>query len=108
MPDNMAFHELRGGDIFREHTFREAIVLLRGGTTNWEYAKTCAMIALAMKANHLPVHDAAFLLGYLDEGDMNLIRLSEEGLDNVDGDLDPTDEDILAVAQWLAECVCNF
>jgi hypothetical protein len=80
-----AFHELRGGDIFREFTLKEAINLIKSYRSDWKYADHAAQIAIAAAANQISVYEAAQLLQYYS---------SEE-------DITDTDEDIFAVADWL-------
>lgn len=85
----MAYHELNGGNIFREHTLREAVNLVNSLRSGWEYAEIAARIALTSAANDIGVYTAAQYLGYWD----------------TEADLTDTDEDVFAVADWLIEAM---
>ena len=84
---NGAYHELRGGDIFRELVFKKSLELISGNIVNLAWAHHAARIAITAAANNIGVYEAAGLMDYHD---------CEE-------DINETDEDIYAIADWLIE-----
>lgn len=85
--ENMAYHDLRGGDIFRKFTFDEARKAINGCGTDWQYGLASARIAITMITNNIGAYESAELLG----------------ITGGDEELTDTEEDVIAVAEWVKE-----